>query len=133
MCIFFHRDRRSLRGSKGQIRFFNRRKKIIISNDKNNSVNVFHMDRETKVSTVTPSSDLSLRGQRSKKVKISNCSNCVEIAQEYSLHNPKYVKNMFDPIRDPGVILRGQRSKKQNNSNCSNCVKIAQEYSSHHS
>jgi len=62
------------------------------------------MDRDTKVSTVTPSSDLPLRGQRSKKVKISNYFNCVEIAQEYSLHHPYYVKNMFDPIRDPGVM-----------------------------
>ena len=41
------------------------------SNVKNNSVNVFYMNKYVKVSTVTPSSDLSLRGQRSKPVKIS--------------------------------------------------------------
>ena len=36
---------------------------------KNNSVNMFYMDRGAEVSTVTPLSDLPLRGQRSKKVK----------------------------------------------------------------
>ncbi len=40
-----------------------------ISNCKNKSVIVFYMDRETKLSTVTSSSDLPFRGQRSKKVK----------------------------------------------------------------
>ena len=45
-------------------------KKSTILNGKNNSVNVLHMDRHAKVSTVTSSSDLSLRGQRSKKVKM---------------------------------------------------------------
>ncbi len=43
-----------------------------ISNDKNNSANVVYMDRDAKVSTVTSSYDLPLRGQRSKKVKIWN-------------------------------------------------------------
>ncbi len=41
MCIFFYPDRRSLRGSKGQIRFSMGRKNLTISNGKNNSVNVF--------------------------------------------------------------------------------------------
>ena len=40
-----------------------------ISNGKNNSVSVFYMNRDAKVSTATSSSDLPLRGQRSKKVK----------------------------------------------------------------
>ena len=48
------------------------RKNQNISNGKNNSVIVFHMDRGTKVSTVITLPDLPLRGQRSKKVKIIN-------------------------------------------------------------
>ena len=43
-----------------------------ISNGKNNSVIVFYMDRDTKVSTVITLPDLLLRGQRSKKVKTLN-------------------------------------------------------------
>ncbi len=42
------------------------------SNSKNNSVDVFYMDRDAKVSMVTSLSDLSLRGQGSKKVKNLN-------------------------------------------------------------
>ena len=41
-----------------------------ISNCKNKNVVVFYMDREAKVSTVTSSSDLPIRAQWSKKVKI---------------------------------------------------------------
>ena len=69
-CVFFfiwvksHQE-----GQKVKIRFSMGRKKSNISNRKNNSVNMFYMDRDAKVSTVTPSSDLPLRGQRSKKVK----------------------------------------------------------------
>ena len=42
------------------------RKNQNISNDKNNSVIVLNVDRDTKVSTVITLSDLLLRGQRSK-------------------------------------------------------------------
>ena len=55
-----------INGVKRSKSFFNGPKKSNISNRKNNSANVFYMDRDTKVSTVTPSSDLPLRGQRSK-------------------------------------------------------------------
>ena len=70
MCIFKNPDRRSLKGSKGQVCFSIGQKISNILNCKNKSVIVFYMDREAKVSTVATSSDLSLRGQRSKKVKI---------------------------------------------------------------
>ena len=38
------------------------------------------MDREAKVSTVTPSSDLQIRGQRSKRSKLKTISNYKNIS-----------------------------------------------------
>ena len=37
-----------------------------------NSFNMFYMDRGAKVSTVTPHTDLLLRGQRSKRSNYNN-------------------------------------------------------------
>ena len=69
---FFSSGSKVIKGVKRSNSFFNGPKKSNISNHKNNSVNMFYMDRDAKVSTVTPSSDLPLRGQRSKKVKFQN-------------------------------------------------------------
>ena len=65
---FFSSGPKVIKGVKRSNLFFNGPKKSNISNGKNNSVNMFYMDRDAKVSTVTPLSDLPLRGQRSKKV-----------------------------------------------------------------
>ena len=67
MCIIFHPGQRSLRGSKGQIRFSMGQKKIKYFKSQNTSSNVLGMTREEKVSTVTPSSDLPLWGSKVKK------------------------------------------------------------------
>ena len=67
---FFSLGSKVVKGVKRSISFLNGLKKSTISNRKNNSVNVLDIVRDEKVSTVTPSSDLPLRGQRSKKVKI---------------------------------------------------------------
>jgi len=56
-----------IKGVKRSNLFFNRPKNITISNGKNKSANVFHMDREAKVFTVTPLSDLSLRVKGQKR------------------------------------------------------------------
>ena len=74
ICIFLSRSK-VIQGSKGQICFSNDQKISLISNCKNKSVIVFYMDRDTKLSTVTSSSDLPLRVQRSKKVKTRTISN----------------------------------------------------------
>ena len=68
---FFHLGQRSSKGSKGQIRFSMGRKKSTISNCKNNSANVFYMDRYTKVSTVTPVIRPTVKGSKVKKGQIS--------------------------------------------------------------
>ena len=68
---FFPVGSKVVKGVKRSNSFLNGQKKSTISNFKNNSVNVLYINRDEKVSTVTPSSDLPLRGQRSKKVKIS--------------------------------------------------------------
>ena len=67
---FFPAGSKVVKGVKRSNSFLNGQKKSTISNFKNNSANVLGMVREENVSTVTRSSDLSLRGQRSKKVKI---------------------------------------------------------------
>ena len=78
MCVFFSTRSKVAKGVKRSISFLNGLKKSTISNRKNNSVNVLDIVRDEKVSTVTPSSDLPLRGQRSKKVKFQKSSTCMD-------------------------------------------------------
>ena len=61
-AYFFSSGSKVIKGVKRSNSFFNGPKKSTISKCKNNSANVFYMDRDTKVSTVTQSSDLPLRG-----------------------------------------------------------------------
>ncbi len=69
-AYFFVSRSKVIQGVKRSNLFFQWPKKSNILNCENKSVNVFYMDREAKVSTATSSSDLPLRGQRSKKVKM---------------------------------------------------------------
>ena len=68
---YFSSRSKVVKGVKRSNSFLNGQKKSTISNFKNNSANVLDMVREENVSMVTRPSDLLLRGQRSKKVKIS--------------------------------------------------------------
>ena len=69
---------------------------------------MFYMDRGAKVSTVTPSSDLPLRGHRSKKGQISKIIDMHGLSSNLIVMIPVtlYVrKNTLNFIRDPGVKL----------------------------
>ena len=106
VCFFSSRSK-VVKGVKRSNSFLNGQKKSTISNCKNNSTNVLGMAREEKVSTVTPSSDLPLRGQRSKFQTTSNCqNNSVNL-----LGMDRHAKvSMLTPSSD--LSFRGQRSKK---------------------
>ena len=70
------------------------------------------MDRNTKVSTVTPSKDVSLTGQRSKRSKFQTLSNSKSNSVSM-LGMDRHAKvSTVTPSWD--LTLRGQRSKGQN-------------------
>ena len=80
---------------------------------KTNSVNMLVLDRHAKVSTVTSSSDLRLRGQRSKKVKFKKKSKIhiyyIEgstLMQLGQMDAQKYKQQVYG-----GFDLRGQSSR----------------------
>ena len=73
LCVFFLIRIRGLsRGQKVKLSNTIDRTSQNISNSKNKSVIVFFMARDTKLSTVITLSEILLRDQWSKKVKISN-------------------------------------------------------------
>ena len=71
---------------------------------------MFYMDRGAQVSTVTPSSDLPLRGQRSKRSNFKIISNCKNNNVSMFVMNRHAKVSMVTPSSD--LSLRGQRSKK---------------------
>ena len=72
--------------------------------------------RDEKVSTVTPSSDLLLRGQRSKRSNFKIISNCKNINVSMFVMNRHAKVSTVTSSSD--LPLRGQRSKKVKISNC---------------
>ena len=92
----------SLRGSK--VKFKQRQMA------KTNSVNMLVLDRHAKVSTVTSSSDLRLRGQRSNKVNFQTTSND-KTNSVNMLAMDKHAK-VSTVTSSSDSWLRGQRSKK---------------------
>ena len=68
------------------------------------------MNRQTKVSTVTPSCDLSVRGQRSKKSKFQSISNGKNNSVNVFYMDKDAKVSTVTPSSD--LSLRGQRSKK---------------------
>ena len=77
---------------------------------KTNSVNMLVLDRHAKVSTVTSSSDLRLRGQRSNKVNFQTTSND-KTNSVNMLAMDKHAK-VSTVTSSSDSWLRGQRSKK---------------------
>ena len=74
VCVIFFSSRsKVVKGVKRSNSILNWPKKWKISKPKNNYANTFFMDRNVILFTVAPLSDLQLRGQRSKKVKILKC------------------------------------------------------------
>ena len=71
---------------------------------------MFYMDRDAKVSTVTPSSDLPLRGQRSKRSNFKIISNCKNNNVSMFVMNRHAKVSMVTPSSD--LTVKGQRSKK---------------------
>ena len=71
---------------------------------------MFYMDRDAKVSTVTPSSDLPLRGQRSKRSNFKNISNRKNNSVNMFYMDKDAKVSSVTPSSD--LSLRGQRSKK---------------------
>ena len=111
MCIFFHQDRMSLRGSKGQICH-----NIKVKFQTTNGANILALGKQSKVSMVTSSSKLRLRGQRSKQVKFQTKSN-VKTNGANMLALCKHSK--VSMVTSSSYLrLRGQRSKKSNFKQC---------------
>ena len=80
---------------------------------------MFVMNRHAKVSTVTPSSDLLLRGQRSKRSIFKIISNYKNNSTNMFVMNRHAKVSTVTPSSD--LLLRGQRSKRSIFKIISNC------------
>ena len=76
---------------------------------------MFHMDRDTKVSTVTPTSDQPLRGQRSKgqlyMAKIlNNIQFCSGLLHLVWIDEQSKKVNDYYQVKGQHKVIRGQMS-----------------------